>query len=397
MTSEALHGEMRPEVQLLLSCSRYRLEPHHQRLVRQLTSRPLDWDAVLNWGQAHGVLPLIHFHVGQQGHGPDHVRQRLQAVARETLVQNMVLTTEMCRLTRLLDEKGARFLWFKGPVAIETLPRDLGLRRYHDLDLLVDLEFFPHCLEILQREGYSPQFALPAPRLEQYFREWTELTLFHDTGTRVVDLHWQLIPECYSFAIPTRSVWSNVRHLELDGTSVPTLSVEDGLLYYCLHAAKHNWGQLKWLVDIAETARAHPEIDWREAWGRWSRVHNPYLVGVGLQLAADLLEAPIPRDVLERRPHDARFDRTYRAARHPWTMGDLAPPDDVTWLWQQPFYLGLSRASDRARRLYHVLLRPTPLEWQLVPLPARLSGLYHVLRPLRVLGRSCRRWWKRTD
>ena len=56
--------------------------------------------------------------------------------------------------------------------------------------------------------------------------------------------------------------------------------------------------------------------------------------------------------------------------------------------------MAMQRTSDRLRFLHDVVLRPTPLEWQALPLPVPLAPIHYVFRPLRLLwkhGRPRRR------
>jgi hypothetical protein len=390
---------LRCELLLLACCARYRLEPRHQAEIERLAAGPLDWQRVLAEAEFHGIQQLLHHHLGRSGIGPEQVRQQLRRTAQQTLARNMELTAELARLTRFFQDQGLRFLWFKGPVVAELCAADLHLRNYSDLDLLIDFQTFPRCCELLRQHGYSPQFPLSDQWLERQFRECAELAFFHASRPRAIDVHWQLMPEIHSFALRTRDVWSGVRHIAVQGMSIPTLGARDTLLYACLHAAKHDWSQLKWLVDIAEMARAGTEFPWSEAWSHWAKHHNPYLVGTGLRLAADVLDAPIPPEVLQAVPHDKRFERVYRAALAELDQAHSRGPKRPVWPWLAPFYLGMTAPRDRRRQLYHILLRPTPQEWQFWPLSQRWSSLYYLLRPARLAARAVARQlsrWRRT-
>ncbi len=385
------HQPLCSEFLLLACCARYRLEPRHQAELERLATGPLDWQRVLGEAEFHGIPQLLHHHLGRLEIGPDHVRQQLRLAARQTLARNMELSAELGRMTRLFNDQGIRFLWFKGPVAAELCTTDLHLRSYSDLDLLIDFPTFPRCCELLRQHGYHPQFPLSDQWLEHQFRECAELVFFHESRPRAIDVHWQLMPERYSFALRARDVWPGVRDITVEGITVPTLATRDTLLYGCLHAAKHDWSQLKWLVDIAEMARAFAEFPWLDAWNHWAEHHNPYLVGTGLQLAADLLDAPIPAAVLQAVPHDRRFARVYRAALAELDRGQSRGPERRVWPWRAPFYLGMTASRDRWRQLYDILLRPTPQEWQRWPLSPRWSSLYYLLRPVRLAARALTR------
>ena len=113
-----------PEFLLLTCCARYQLEPRQQALLERLTARPLDWQRVLAQAEFHGVLQLMHCHVGRRGIGPDQVQEPMRVAARQTLARNMEFTAELGRLTEQLQTQGLRFLWFKGPVAAEMCGSD---------------------------------------------------------------------------------------------------------------------------------------------------------------------------------------------------------------------------------------------------------------------------------
>jgi hypothetical protein len=391
MIRKSATRQLSPEFELLLCCGRYRPEPDQQAKLEQLLAGDLDWRRVLVEAEYHGLLPLLHAHLGRRELVPADVRESLLASARQTLVRNMELTAELRRLTGLFQSLGWRFLWFKGPLAAEMCGDQPGLRSYSDLDLLIDLATFPECLDVLRHEGYFPQFSLADHWLERQFREYTELTFFHASRPRMIDVHWQLTPECYSFALAARKVWPRVRHVELEGTPIPTLSVEETFLYYCLHAAKHNWSQLKWLVDVAELLRAHPDTDWLGVWNRDIADHNRLLFAVGLKLAGDLLEGPLPEPLRASLPEGGQFRHVYDAACRHVVQGPPASGTVRQWPWRAPYYQSMTRASDRRQRLYDVLIRPTPLEWQLCPLASPWSALHFAMRPARLIVRSVQR------
>ena len=55
--------------------------------------------------------------------------------------------------------------------------------------------------------------------------------------------------------------------------------------------------------------------------------------------------------------------------------------------WHKPVYRAMERAADRRYLLYDFILQPTSEEWRIFPLPAALSPLYYVLRPIRLAYR----------
>ena len=82
------------------------------------------------------------------------------------------------------------------------------------------------------------------------------------------------------------------------GRDVPGLSPETLMLFLCVHGAKHLWSRLQWLGDVARLARKQP--DWACIWELANEAGCARPVLLGLLLAHELLEAPVPEEILER-------------------------------------------------------------------------------------------------
>src|SRR5438034_733317 len=66
----------------------------------------------------------------------------------------------------------------------------------------------------------------------------------------------------------------------------------------CAHGAKHHWQRLSWLCDIERLART-PGFDWQSAARDAAALRCAPALLLGCLLAADLLDAPVPANVLE--------------------------------------------------------------------------------------------------
>ena len=160
----------------------------------------------------------------------------------------------------------------------------------------------------------------------------------------------------------------------------------DNLLFLCCHGTKHNWGALSWLVDVAELVRGQPSLDW-DAVLRWSRVlgrRRP--VQLGLHLAHQLLEAPVPSEVLA----DGDRDREVAALVSVVSTGLLDPVSVFgRGLWSSlvgsVWFRGTASWWDRARFVRSWVLTPHPPDYAWVSLPAWAGPAYYLVRPLRLL------------
>ena len=159
------------------------------------------------------------------------------------------------------------------------------------------------------------------------------------------------------------------------------------LLYLCVHGAKHMWSHLQWLGDVARLVSA--PLDWSIALQLAAEAKCERPVLLGLLLAHELLEAPVPADILER----ARAQKSVVASARKAPLRLLRiPPDEPQSTEIATFNVRLAERTRDKVRLYAGLLKaPTDGELEMFPLPERWFVLYYPLRVLRLALRFGKR------
>src|SRR5207253_975904 len=80
----------------------------------------------------------------------------------------------------------------------------------------------------------------------------------------------------------------------LAGRPWPAFAPARLLLILCVHGANHCWLRLNWLCDVAELLRRNPALDWPALAAEAERWGCRRILTLGLLLAHDLLDAPLP-------------------------------------------------------------------------------------------------------
>src|SRR5205807_6593966 len=147
---------------------------------------------------------------------------------------------------------GIPFLTFKGPVAAAALYGDVGLRSFLDLDILVPPAHALRTADLFRRLGYTPLFELRTDWQRYYFRTRGEMMYSTAKPSCTIDLHWHLLPPGYRFTSAPEDLWRRCGQVRIGGALLPTLSAENTLMFFALHAAKHDWRLLRWICDLAQ-------------------------------------------------------------------------------------------------------------------------------------------------
>ena len=309
-------------------------------------------------------------------------------------LRNMYLTGELLRLLNVFKAHGILAVPFKGPVLAAFAFGNLGLREFVDLDVLVHKQDVSRATGLLVSLGYQPQYQLTRAQEEAFLRYERERTFVHGANGSVVELHWEVPPRAFSFALSTESLWGRLEQIPIGGNTVLTFSPEDLLLILCVHGATHLWQRLGWICDVAELLKvSNKGIDWGRLLQQSTAQGSQRMLFLGLFLASHLLGTELPEEVSERIQADTRVKTFARQVRERlfWEAQDPQPIFDEESLFQ-PFHLGLmERLRDRARYCAYQATSPVFGDWARMPLPAYLLPIYRVVRPIRLIGKYTRR------
>jgi len=192
-------------------------------------------------------------------------------------------------------------------MAYTTYP-DPSLRPMSDLDLLVPPGRREEAVLILRTLGYEyPESVLamqrePNRRLSQV-KEFV-LPLRLRASPVLLELHSQL--ECSEplFPMSIEEYWSRSVLVDLKGLTVRTLCPEDFLFHLCLHQSC--WHRFKKgllpLVDLKLLLDSRPDWNWAGIAERSLRCDCTTWMYLTLQLAHDLVGAPVPDSFFEALP-----------------------------------------------------------------------------------------------
>lgn len=371
-------------MELLLACARTRLTAADTRRVTDLLRQEVDWPHLLALADRHGLTPRLYGQLNGSFRAalPPAALEQLQSAVRINSARGLVLTMELLEILDTFAADGLRAIPFKGPTLAIQAYGDLALRQFSDLDVLVREPDFRQARALLVARGYRPHEELPAAQEASGLRWLGHLPMVGRDGTIMVELHVAVTAQRFRCTFDTASLWERLVPLEVLGRTVPVLAPEDLLVILCVHGAKHHWERLGWICDVAELIRSQPELDWPRVLQQARQTDSFRMLCLGLQLAQQLLAAPLPPDlltVIAQEPHVGQLAAELRArlcSDEPRALG----------FWDEcRFFLRVRRrAWDGLRYVLSKILSPTVADWTWVQLPASLACGYYLVRPVRL-------------
>jgi hypothetical protein len=290
-----------PEAELLVWCARTVLTDDFKSRIRRRVQESLDWSVLLQMAEYHGVSPLLYRSLSTLT--PDlvplepmtYLRQKTQAGA----LLNRSLAHELINVYEAFQARGIPVIPIKGATLAVSAYGDLALRDFTDLDLLVPQPTLAEAQAVLRSQGYERNSS-SSKRPEGQHKEGPYHVFIKKRPISRVDLQWVMAHEHFSFQLDRPEFWQDRTPVTLGSKTVLGLSPEIQLIVLCVHGSKHAWELLKWVCDVAELVRSHPDLDWNQIVVHASHWQCQRMLYLGLAVAHLLLDAPLPAAVLER-------------------------------------------------------------------------------------------------
>lgn len=316
---------------------------------------------------------------------PDGTMNQLHARFIRNAGRNFFLTERLLKLLNLLQEQNILAIPFKGPVLAESAYGNLVLRHFVDLDILIHKRDVPKTLRLLESNGHRPEVKLNNEQIRAYLETEYSFAAISECGRVNVEIHWEMTGRYSSFPFDLEFVQDRLELSTLAGKKVLQLSPEDLLLYLCLHGAKHCWGVLDWICSLAELVRSRPTMDWTQVTDLAKKMKCERITFLGLFLTSDFLGAPLPGDIRKRVEADASIRRIASEVY----LNLFQRSGEFSKNQRNPDFSSLhikmrDRFLEKARYSLSLALKPTRQDWRIFPLPAHLSFLHYLLRPMRL-------------
>lgn len=376
------------EWKILLAAASVTSAEQKQARLGSLLQQPVRWNSLFSLADHHGVQPLLY-------EGLASIAQELPPAEFEFLRQShkanlhkaLLLSRELIRIVDHLADLGIEVMPYKGLALAELVYGDIALRQSGDIDLLIRPEDFRRVREAVGKVGYVPHDFFSEAEERAQLKSGYEYAFDGAAGPNLLEVQWAIQPRFYAIDFDMTGLFERATTVVVAGQPMKTLCEEDLFLVLSAHAAKHVWGRLIWLCDLARIISL-PNLNWNRIREQAEYLGIERILRVTMLAANRMLGAAIP-EAVGAIEHDAELvplaDRVQSFVE-----------SETTFNVESPAYFRLmmqlrERASDRRRFLTRLVFTPGPSEWAAVRLPEPLFPLYRLVRLSRLAARLVRR------
>ncbi len=352
MDSAVQTPALSPEMTFLLACLRRYFRDDLSGCPPPVLDGEAAWATLLDMARRHAVIPHLYHSIRtiDSQSIPTAGLAELQGLFDANTQHNLYLTGTLRAILRAFEARGIAALPYKGPALAMRLYGNIAQRQFGDLDILVCPQDAQSAIELLLSQGYQSLY--PAGMITAILNRFRKVCeLWHPESQVCVELHWALTSWTFYFPLHLASVWSRLEMVPVADEPVRAMGIEDTLLMLCVHGAKHQWGRLGWLCDVAALIRQYPGLDWTALFTQADRLGGTRMLLLGLQLTQSVMQVPLPEAVVRRIQDDSALGVHAAHAQSHLLANQALSAEAVD---HPAFYLGLrTRRQDRIRcRLY---------------------------------------------
>jgi hypothetical protein len=379
MADSGAQTEINPLFPLLLLCARPIVNERAASNIRALVKMEPNWATLLNAAADHGVIPLVcqRLEICAGDLLPSAWRERFRNEFARNIRHTLFLTSELLRVLGALNTRGVRATPHKGPILAVQAYRDVAMRQFFDLDIVVPQREILEAHLALTDLGYRSELEdswVPSAS-EATAQIPGQYAYRSDAPVTYVELHTESTLRYMPLQLDLEPLLRRRKTLSLAGNAVQTFCAEDVLVLLGVHGAKHFWNQLGWIADIAALIQNSRELEWELVLSRARNLAAERMVLLGAALARELFGTVLPEHVTKDIERDGVARRLCIAVGGNF----LAGPRVQCGVFRR-FAFRLQMCGRNANRFRYVLrLAATPTELD------NFGPFCAVLRPFRLV------------
>ena len=279
------------EHQILVACAELNPDEDQLQKIRGCMSQAVNKDRLIDLAVKEGLGGFVYKSLLKSGCleeiNPRH-KQKLYNIYYLTIRKNLKLLHALNRILEDLNKAGVNVALLQGMALLQEAYEDVGLRPMKDIDLWILPDSHQKLIDVLAQQKYQKDLLYPGT---------------YRKGEIVLDIHTHLLwadrikAREYLLSKSQDKIFRRADRIDIEGYTVHCLSPQDHFLYLGLHALKHNFERLIWLVDIKCLVAGWNKADWDSLIERAKELGHKKTLLYVLYLLFHIFGARLPEEI----------------------------------------------------------------------------------------------------
>jgi len=389
---------VKPEVTLILCCSRTRLSDSIKKQINLLVKQGIDWQYLISLAHRHSVLPLLFNSLNSTCPEsiPLNILTNLRSYFQSNAHHNLFISSKLVKISNIFQGNGINAVPFKGPSLAISVYGNPSLRQFCDLDILVQHKDFTKAKKLL----LSHEYYLNLPKLNEIFvsNHAFQTPFHHSSGRFSLDLHWGVAPRRPRFHSRFNCLWNDLGSISIGTHLISSFSQESTLVIQCINATKEPYRQsLKQICDINEIIQTYPNLSWDIVLYQARKLGCRHLVLIALYLTQMLYETSLPTELMKEISSLSSVQKLAKELRQSLLIDDTKSEANFDKrLYINKYNFQTIELRDKFLFSIDKIITPHSEDRQFISLSPLLYYLYYLIRPIRLII-SLKTLYKRTS
>ena len=354
-------------------------------LIEEKISQIKNWDNFISLSYSHGVFPLVYKILKKYDEKiPLDKLSFMKQTYMDIVKQNMLMTSELIKISKLLEENDIKSIAFKGPTLSQMAYGDVVSRQYVDLDVLVDESLLESAKKILEENNYLPKYNLEEYQKENLKDVVHDISMINKTNGINIELHWTLSSGEFFIDLEKLDYLSDTKKYQISNSDLNIFSNEKLFIYLCVHGYKHLWERIEWLVDIYYLI-IKENIDLEKVVEKSKSVDADRIVLSTLIICQKMFDFKIElkSNYIEDKKLNIVTNKMLEKILQEYAL--LKEKNHTKQFSMIHLYM-LKKISNKIKYL-KTFFEPTEDDYSVIKLPKYLNNLYFLIRPFNILKR----------
>jgi len=337
--------------------------------------------------QANGLIPLVDkaLEASRTRTPEDSFKETALQIKRT----NFFMSAQLLYLIDLLQKQNISLIPLKGPLLSQHAYKDLSLRPFSDLDILVFEKDLPKVAHTLLKLGYESEHSLEALSHPYVLQKSSDISFVHPQSQVIIELHWKLLKSASHSLSDINALFQHSIKHNFQNTQLASLPLEEEFLYLCVHGAKHRFERIEWMNDINQLFILYKNtFNWDKLFflAKEESYQTPY--ALALKILQQRYQQNIPHKKSQALMRSKTVLSLYKKVFILHANDYILKPKKEGFRWME-FYFSFQLEDTLRRKI--ILLRslffPLYIDdiLRIKPLPKHLSFLYYLARFKRLL------------
>lgn len=373
------------EDKLLLYCARTKVNDEMKNKIISLIHEDFNWKYLVDMASRHRLRPLLYHNLNSicPELVPEDILVELKNFFNANVRKNLLLTGELIKILGILKSNDINAISYKGPFLAYSVYRNVGLRVFNDIDILINKSDAINAKNLMLSHSYDLYSQIEVND-SAYLKLDCEYRFVNNNKTSLIEINWNFEGIFISFPLKPEFLFDDIKNFNFNGFNVQTFYQVNYFLALCIHAAKHDWSRLSFLCDINEFLGSKTNINWNEILEKSNKLCIKRILFINLLLAKDLFQLDLPNEILISMEND------YLAKKISDQVKRRIFNQDISLNIFQKFILDLRKREKIKYAMKDCILgltKPTYADFYDFPLNESLFFLYFVIRPFLLVKR----------